>query len=160
MDQFEKDLDYGQEFEIDFAEWLKKDGWYVFPKFLYCKEGAPTMMGLKQSFCVPDIDAARDGQRVWFECKRKEAFHWRNPQKQLELCTGYPHKVHQSYREVKRITGADIWVVFKDAKSRTFYGNEISLLDECIHGITTFKNDKREVVLFRCRDAFVNFGTF
>jgi len=72
LKDFKKMLEYGKKFEDKFARWLINKGWFVIPKYLYVKEGAPLLLGKLNSYSLPDIDASQEGKRLWFECNGKK----------------------------------------------------------------------------------------
>ncbi len=143
---FEENLKYGKEFEDSFSRRMMNKGWHVIPKYLFCEEGAPSMFGLNSKYAVPDIDAAKDGKRIWVECKRKNVM-------QYHPATGYPVSNHDSYKKIKKITGTDVWIVFEDESLGKMYGNEISILEENIYRI--MKIQGKEHILFNYPQAFI-----
>lgn len=143
---FEQKLEYGKEFEDAFSRFLMQKGWHVIPKYLFCQEGAPSMFGLNSKYAVPDIDAAKNGKRIWFECKRKNLM-------KAHPATGYPLSNHESYKKIKEITGDDVWIIFEDESLEKRYGNEISILENHIYKI--MKIQGRDHILFKYPSAFI-----
>jgi hypothetical protein len=58
-------------------------------------------------YAIPDIDAAKNGERIWFECKRKKMML-------KYFATGYSRSNHICYKRVQEITGDKVFVIFED----------------------------------------------
>lgn len=108
---FENQLKFGKEFEDKFSQWLISRKWFVIPKYLYAEEGAPLLLGEHDNYCVPDIDASKEGKRIWVECKRKKKMLYHE-------ATGYPLKHHTAYKKVQEITGSKVFVMFWDESQK------------------------------------------
>ena len=145
---FKDQLQFGQEFEDKFAQWLIKKGWHVIPKYLYVKEGAPLLIGDIESYCVPDIDASKKGNRIWVECKRKKRM-FKHP------ATGYPLSNHKSYKKVQKITGSNVFIVFWDETDgdNQYYGNWLNTMDLHIYRNNWFFQNKLHIT-FKYPQAF------
>ena len=148
---FEKQLLYGKEWEDRFSKWLIKQGWFVTPKYLFAEEGAPILIGKEYSYAIPDIDAAKNGKRIWFECKRKKMMF-------KHFATGYPESNHFAYKRVQEITGDKVFVIFEDEANRydgaMYYGNYIDELEKFIYKRNWNFQDKRHIT-FTYPDAFL-----
>mgnify|MGYP001604308873 FL=1 len=148
---FEEKLAYGKDWEDRFARWLIKKEWYVTPKYLFSEEGAPLLIGDKNKYSIPDIDAAKSGKRIWFECKRKKMML-------KHFATGYASINHEHYKKVQEITGDKVFVIFEDDANRydgqRHYGNYINELEKHIYGDDWFFNGKKHI-LFSYPKAFV-----
>lgn len=144
---FEEQLLYGRTFEDLFARWLISQGWFVTPKYLFCEEGAPLLIGKTSKYAIPDIDCAKEGKRLWVECKKKKRM-FKHP------ATGYAEALHMCYKKVQEITGSEVFVVFEDATNgMEYYGNTINLLEKAVYKRHWFF-DGREHITFRYPDAF------
>ena len=147
---FEENLKYGKEWEDKFSRWLIEKGWFVTPKYLFAKEGAPLLYGKNNKYALPDIDAAKDGERLWFECKRKEMM-------KKYYATGYAQRLHNCYKEIQKITGDKIFIIFEDKANRydgkKYYGNYIDELEK--HNFSIDIQGKPHI-LFKYPDAFIN----
>ena len=117
LTDFNSQLKFGKEFEDDFAKLLISCGWFVTPKYLFASEGAPLLLGSKNSYPIPDIDSAKEGVRLWFEVKRKKRM-FKHP------ATGFTDRLWESYYNVQKITGDKLILVFKDETDPApiFYG--------------------------------------
>lgn len=142
---FEEQLKFGKEFEDKFAKWLIEKGWYVIPKYLYVKRGAPLLIGKNASYALPDLDCAKSGKRIWVECKRKKRMLY-------YPATGYPESNHNSYKKVQEITNSKIFVVFKDDEE--YYGNYVDELEKCVYK-RHWVFEGKEHITFKYPDAFV-----
>jgi len=142
---FENQLKYGKEFEDTFSRFLMKHGWFVTPKYLFAGEGAPILIGLNSKYAIPDIDAAKDGQRIWVECKRKNKM-------KFHPATGYPKSNHICYQMVQKITGDKVYVVFEDESVGKVYGNWLDELEK--HKYKEMFFEGKMHVLFRYPEAF------
>ena len=124
-------------------------GWYVTPKYLFAEEGAPLLLGSFEKLVLPDVDAASDGKRIWFECKRKKRM-LHHP------ATGYALYLHQSYERVQDITGSPVFVIFEDeTNGLEYYGNYINNLSNQIYARNMMIQGV-EHILFRYPEAFVS----
>ena len=155
---FEKQLLYGKEFEDKFSRWLILRGWYVTPKYLFNGKGAPLLIGKSNKFAIPDLDIAKNGKRLWIECKRKKRM-FKHP------ATGYPLSNHHCYKKVQEITGDKVFIVFEDDTNSIIelYGNYIDKLDNHIYipkhhrksdNQISWYFDNKEHITFRYPDAF------
>lgn len=113
---FEELLEYGNIAENMVFNALKQMGFYSIPKYLYNKEGSPSIFGLYSSYAVPDIDTAKDGFRFWIEVKRKS-------RRIYYPDTGFPLKNYESYLKIQEITGNEVFILFVDEKNNACYGN-------------------------------------
>lgn len=154
---FDSQLAFGKEFEDLFARFLINRGWFVTPKYLFSEEGAPLLIGKHSKYAIPDIDAARNGRRIWVECKRKNKME-RHP------ATGYPLEHHHNYKKVQEITGDKVFVVFWDESIKEedgkYYGNWIDELDKNIYKTDWVFIDKstgkgKKHITFKYPEAFI-----
>lgn len=143
---FEFQLNYGKEFEDSFSRFLMKHGWYVTPKYLFTQEGAPSLFGQDSKYALPDIDAAKDGQRIWVECKRKNKMKY-------HPATGYAYTNHVCYKMVQQITGDKVFVVFEDESLGKVYGNWLDNLEKHIYKKMNIENKLH--ILFKYPEAFI-----
>lgn len=126
QENFQKQLEYGKEFEDEFARYLMNKGWFVVPKYLYVEEGAPSMFGKYTNYVLPDLDCSKDGERIWVECKRKEKMKKHD-------ATGFSQRLHMNYKRVQEITGDKVFVVFRDDLTNETYGNWLSELENYVY---------------------------
>ena len=145
---FEEQLEYGKEWEDRFAKWLISRGWFVTPKYLFAEEGAPLLIGEKEKYAIPDIDAAKEGKRIWFECKRKKRM-------KFHPATGYPESNHICYKKVQEITGDKVFVIFEDDTEKLeWYGNFVDELEQHIYKRNWIFQGK-EHITFKYPEAFI-----
>ena len=148
LKSFEEKLKYGREFEDKFSKWLMNKNWFVTPKYLFAGKGAPLLIGKNEKYAIPDIDAAKEGKRIWFECKRK------NRMKKYPA-TGYPFAHHTNYKKIQEITGDKVFIIFEDnTKQLEYYGNYIDELDKNVFSDNFYFDGKRHIV-FNYPKAFI-----
>jgi hypothetical protein len=96
---------------------LMARGFHVIPSYDYsgADEHPPRMEGAGGAYVLPDLDVARDGERVWVEVKTKAepTFHrltgrWEH---------GFSRRLWGHYREVEAITGARVFLVIIEESS-------------------------------------------
>jgi hypothetical protein len=143
---FKRQLQYGRQFEDRFAKQLILEGWFVTPKYLFAEEGAPLLIGKKFYYAIPDIDAAKNGRRIWVECKRKNKMKY-------HPATGYPLRNHKAYKQVQEITGDKVFIIFEDVSLGLAYGDWLDHLEKHIYR-NNFKIEGRPHILFKYPDAF------
>lgn len=115
--------------------WLQEQhGEYVIPSYDYSGEDgnkAPRLQGLLRGYAVPDLDVSRDGRRRWVEVKSKGGANVRRdrywgkpnvPEHGIDYCN------YLDYREVKRITGAPVWIAIYEEDTGILLGQEIDVL--------------------------------
>lgn len=107
------------------------------------------LFGLKDNFCVPDIDASKEKNRIWVECKRKKRMR-------SHPATGYPQKYHDHYRKVQEITGNKVFVVFEDDTDGTinWYGNWLDEMEKFIYR-ENWNIQGKPHILFKYPEAFI-----
>ena len=111
------------------------------------------MIGENSKYAIPDIDAAKEGNRIWVECKRKKMMF-------KYFATGYPEGNHYCYKKVQEITGDKVFVVFKDDANRydgqKYYGNFVDELEKHIFKRNWgFEGRGKEHITFKYPDAFI-----
>lgn len=121
QNDFENKLKYGQEGEVFIQNLFMKMGWFVMPKYLYVKKGAPSLIGADVSYAVPDLDIADKGNRFWIEVKRKKL-------RDKYPDTGFQDRLVSHYIEVQKITGNKVFIIFIDEKLKLCYGNWLNNL--------------------------------
>lgn len=150
MKNFEAQLKYGKDWEDRFSKFLINKNWFVTPKYLFAEEGAPILIGKNSKYAIPDIDAAKEGKRIWFECKRK------NMMKKYPA-TGYAKRLHENYKKVQEITGDKVFIIFEDTGNHIdgflHYGNYIDELEKNIFKEMDFNGIDH--VLFKYPEAFM-----
>ena len=146
---FEEQLKYGKDFEDRMAWWLIQKGWFVTPKYLFCEEGAPLLIGRDNKYAIPDLDIAKDGKRLWIECKRKKRM-FKHP------ATGYPESNQYCYKKVQEITGDRVFIIFEDDTNDPiiWYGNYIDELEKYIYK-RNWDFEGKEHITFKYPDAFI-----
>ena len=127
----------GREAEQQVARWLQERGWYVIPSYDYSGEDgekAPRLQGIKAGHAVPDLDTAKSGKRVWLEVKAKASANvWRSAQPWGEPNTpehGINYSNYLGYREVKRITGDEVWIAVYEQDTGALLVAEIDALGD------------------------------
>jgi len=121
QNDFKTKLKFGEEGEVFIKNIFLKMGWFVIPKYLYVKKGAPSLIGADVSYAVPDLDISRKGDRFWIEVKRK-------PLRNVYPDTGFSERLVSHYIEVQNITGNKVFVIFIDEKMDMCYGNWLNNL--------------------------------
>ena len=102
----------GRTGEKTVAEILQRRGWYIIPSYDYSGEDgdkAPKLHGAFNSYVIPDLDASKEGLRIWVEVKTKTAATYTRITRRLEH--GIPYRHFRSYREVEQITGCPVYLV-------------------------------------------------
>lgn len=154
---FEFNIEYGKEWEDRFAKWLILKEWFVTPKYLFAEEGAPLLIGKNNKYAIPDIDAAKNGERIWFECKRKRIME-KHP------ATGFSEFAFENYKKVQEITGDKVFVIFEDIdiegkgnriNSWKHYGNYIDKLEKHIYA-RNWNFELKPHIVFKYPDAFIS----
>jgi len=108
----------GQSAERRIARMLQSKGFFVNPSYDYSGEDgnkAPRLEGKDHSFVVPDLDASRDGVRLWVEVKSKsKPVVWG---KTGEIRHGIELRHFWSYRQIEKITGSRVFLVVVEENS-------------------------------------------
>jgi hypothetical protein len=154
---FEEQLEYGKAFENIIAKWMMNKGYFVTPKYLFTGENdneAPMMFGKNKKLVIPDIDAAKQGKRIWVECKRKKRM-------KCHPATGFSTRLYNQYKEVQEITGSSVFIIFWDETNinNEYYGNWINILEQNVYKKGFFIwnkhiNKKEPHILFKYPEAF------
>jgi len=118
------------------TRWLQEQhDEFVIPSYDYSGEDgnkAPRLQGLLRGFAVPDLDVSRDGRRRWVEVKSKERANiWRSSQPWGRPNVhehGIDYSNYLDYLEVKRITGAPVWIAVYEENTGCLLGAEIDAL--------------------------------
>ncbi len=114
-------LSKGHEGELAIEGVLQWHGWYTFPTYHYRSEQqkSPRLKNGKTSYVSPDIDACKNGRRIWVECKLEEGASWTYSLKRMDH--GFALKYYEHYLKVQEITGCPVWIFFLeyDQVSRT-----------------------------------------
>jgi hypothetical protein len=92
------------------ARLLQEAGWHVVRSCLFTGEDdmPPRLEGLLAAYPLPDLDASRDGQRIWVEVKVKAAPTYTRVTGRHEH--GLPLRLYEAYRRVQAITGCPVWL--------------------------------------------------
>lgn len=111
---FEQRLEFAKQFEKAVAAWLQRRGWLVLPTYDFSgkdDDKAPKLMAQQwsKSLIVPDLLACR-GETHWVEVKYKTHAEWTWMTQRYE--TGLNLRLWDHYREVWRVSGIKIWIVF------------------------------------------------
>lgn len=111
------------------AKFLREQGWWVVPSYEFSgssDDKAPMLEGPLKGLILPDLDCAKDGQRMWVEVKTKTAatmtydpcaipgLSFKEARQQgIEGIAehGISERQALDYLEVARITGADVYLV-------------------------------------------------
>lgn len=137
------------------ASHLQSKGWFIVPSYDYSGEDgnkAPRLEGALASYVIPDLDASRDGRRIWVEVKTKTAATFTRVTQQYEH--GISERHFKSYKQVQEITGTDVWLVIYEENEGAILAAKLDDLPEPRktrmkkHGMT------QEPMVYFPRDAF------
>ena len=113
------------------AQWLTEQGWYVIPSYDYGGtngDKAPSLIGLLNSYAVPDLDISRAGVRRWVEVKLKAGADWTHITQQFEH--GIHYRLLEHYRNVELITGSECWLAIYEENSSWLIGQSLAKLGD------------------------------
>lgn len=145
---FQKNLAFGQMSETDITRWLISRGGTVMPAYdiEYDTGKGPRVYTNGDQHAVPDLLVWKNGKIFWIEAKRKTRFAWWG--KGGYWVTGIDSKHWAAYRNVKILTGLNVWILFyhtgsdPDERSRQMgcppecptglFGQSIEILEACI----------------------------
>lgn len=119
---FQEKLKQGHEQgELPIEQILHQYDWYTFPTYHYRSEQhkSPGLKNYNDIYISPDIDASKNGKRIWVECKLEEGASWTWSKERFEH--GFALKYYEQYLKVQEITGCPVWIFFLeyDQNSRT-----------------------------------------
>ncbi len=150
---FEEAIKYGSEAEEEVFSLLNGLGFSLIPKYRYSEQGkgpkTPSLFTPDRRIVTPDIEAFAP-MRAWIEVKRK-ALMAKYPR------TGFARRLFRDYKEVQRVTGAPVFVVFRDEKRKEFYGNWLDDLEGHAQSdvdVTGCRANTEPLVLFSYPEAF------
>lgn len=128
---FEQNLEVGRNGELVLESILQNYGWHTIPTYDYKSEykKSPRMVGTKDYLRLPDIDASKDGKRIWIECKWKEGASWTYSKRTFEH--GIPLYLYNEYLKVEKITGDKVWIFFIESNQAKLTSIELA---RCIRG--------------------------
>jgi hypothetical protein len=115
---FETGLAKGQLGEKLVASWLQGRGWGIVPLYDYSGrygDRAPSLQFKANGHVLPDLDACRDGRRVWCEVKtyRSAAFN-----RSMEaLVHGIPRRLFDAYSLVGAQSGSPVFIFVLEVES-------------------------------------------
>ena len=122
MGHFDKQLATGQLGESDIALWCKSRGNCVMP--VYEKEidtgKGPRFFTPEGQLVAPDMFIMPP--MIWIEAKHKTHFTWHR--KTSRWVTGVDLKHYQDYREVQRISGRPVWLLFLHRESLPWHKDQ------------------------------------
>jgi len=149
--EFEK----GRAGEQIVSQLLQESGWYIVPSYDYCGEDdkSPRMKGENGFFVIPDLDASRQGKRLWFEVKTKSSATWTHKTQRHEH--GIPLRHYRDYLRVQAESGTPVWlVVVEQDTGKTLTQS----LDELSKQVRIYQGPKmsRGGMAFFPRDAFLS----
>jgi len=122
---FKHQLEIGHKGELDIEGILQNYGWYTIPTYDYKSEykKSPRLVCGKDTLFIPDIDASKNGKRIWIECKWKEGASHNN--KRMVFNHGIPSYLYKSYLNVERVTGNPVWIFFIEGNQAELTRKEI-----------------------------------
>jgi len=91
---------------------LRERGWHTIASYEYsgtANDKAPRLRGLNDSCVVPDLDASKDGRRIWVEVKTKS-----RPTQDYKTGRdehGIPKRHYYDYLRVQAITGCKVYLL-------------------------------------------------
>lgn len=113
------------------AKWLQHKGWFVVPSYDYSGQDGkkpPRLQGKLAGFAIPDLDIAKDGNRLWVEVKLKGEASLHNNTNTLEH--GISWRLFEHYQHVERITGTHVWLLVIEENTKLLLGNTLRGLRE------------------------------
>jgi hypothetical protein len=127
---FEAQRARSREFEAAMTVFLQARGYYTLATYDYsgkADDKAPRLLAVKRGLVIPDVlSFHKDKPGAWFEIKVKaNADLYR---KTGELVTGLATRHLNAYREVKMLTGMDVWLVFIHEREDVVKACEIDAL--------------------------------
>ncbi len=116
MDSFAVNRERSRLIEEAFGRWLTRRGWHVLPAYDYSGAGdnkAPKLLGATPgaALITPDLLGFAPGKKsTWWEIKlKRHAVLFRQTN---TVVTGCSARHWDHYREVERVTGNPVWLVF------------------------------------------------
>jgi hypothetical protein len=122
LQTFPQRLAHGRRVEHRAADILIRAGWYVVPSYDFTgRDGgkAPRLTGPFRGFVLPDLDAAKDGRRLWVEVKAKTGPTFHRKTQRWEH--GINRRHYYDYQQVRLKTGAPVALVIHQAKDDTWW---------------------------------------
>ena len=128
---FEQKLEVGRNGELILENVLQNYGWHTIPTYDYKSEykKSPRMVGKNSFLRLPDIDASKNGKRIWIESKWKEGASWTYSKRTFEH--GIPLYLYDEYLKVEKITGDPVWIFFIEGNQAKLTQIEMA---RCIRG--------------------------
>lgn len=129
--EFRSALDKARVWERKLAAWVRRRGWHVLPTYDFNGAGedkAPALLSPPgmTDLVLPDLQCFRSGRVRWIECKWKaRADEYR---KGGYLVTGISLRLAGHYAQVRRATGADVWILFLHEREREVRGGPMASL--------------------------------
>lgn len=134
-DHFLAQLDKGHGGELAIEKVLQFYGWATFPTYHYKSEQqkAPKLKRIVtkdgkdiiEFYVSPDLDAAKNGKRIWVECKLEEGANWTYSLGRFDH--GFGLKYYEHYRKVEEITGCPVWIFFLEYDQTSRIEKDIEL---------------------------------
>lgn len=143
----------GEDIVVDF---MKSRGWLIIPSYDYCGESnnkPPRLIGKFKEFAIPDIDASRNGTRIWVEVKTKASYDetWIGCDGNKLKEHGIPKRLFDHYMQVEKESGTDIYLVIYEIKTGCLLRGKLSKLDIIKRVSLSKKMDRSGMVFFERR---------
>lgn len=111
------------------ARWLADGHWWVVPSYDYSGtsgDKAPRMFSRSGQLVLPDLDACKDGRRIWVEVKTKDRATFHIKTRTLEH--GFSSRHFEQYLGVEEISGTRVFILFVEMDGGRMLGNWLQSL--------------------------------
>lgn len=112
---FEKNLEFGRIAEEEVKDFLVKSGYFVINSYDFTGSNgdkAPRMEGLPGKYVIPDLDASKDGRRIWVECKHYTVAAFNKTREMF--VHGIKRKHYNHYKKVEKESGCPVYLFIKE----------------------------------------------
>lgn len=117
QNDFEQALALAQTYEALIAEYMRAQGWWIFPTKDYAKNGAPVLLGPNgATLIVPDLFCVRGAERKWVEVKFKTDASFNIIRQRWTM--GVARRLWENYFAVREATGLPVELLFWLDKER------------------------------------------
>ncbi len=149
-----KDFLRGRSAEKLVAEELQRRGWYIVPSYDYSGKDnnkAPRLQGTDKEYILPDLDVSKEGARRWVEVKLKLQATWTHLTQRFEH--GIPIRHFESYVEVQRITGCEVWIFIYEENTQRLLVQSLNCLT-LVSRVYRGPKMNREGMIYFPQDSF------
>lgn len=129
---FDVERDRGKRAEIAVSGQYQREGRFVLPSYDYSGDGdnkAPILRCGKEGLVIPDLlTFLPGGKREWVEVKLKDETTLHRNTQTIE--TGLSLRLLNHYRDVQRVTGIGVFVLFVHLDTREVVGATLDRLSD------------------------------